>query len=364
MILASSHSNGVVFDVVAARVTDTNTPGIAGKIRIITISRENNKLKRKSAWCCYLGRCNILNMLNLIVTALLLVIGVVLAESSVAADAVMPAYVLQLPESVDTVLIAETASGRLHRYVRVGDGLEHRADHYISIGENGVRKERAWDRRTPLGIYFANEQLDTTRMHEKYGATAFSLDYPNTWDQVRARSGDGIWIHGVDRRGGVRPPLDTDGCIALPNADLLELESHLRLLVTPVIITEHLQTSSVAKIKATRELLSAALKNWARSFRDGDWHTYLALYAADFEYRSLDKTEWSAYRVKSAAARPIQNYSIDDVLLLADPEEDGLFLSRFRQTITDATGRIITTKRLYWRLMPDGALKIVAEDNG
>jgi len=306
-------------------------------------------------------------MINPLATAVLLVASLAVAEAAElagSADAVMPVYVLQLPESVDTVLIAETAAGRLHRYVRVGDSLEHRADHYISIGEKGVRKERAWDRRTPLGIYFANEQLDTTRMHEKYGATAFPLDYPNTWDRVRARTGDGIWIHGVDRRGGVRPPLDTDGCIALPNADLLELESHLRLLVTPVIITEHMQTASVAQIKATRELLSAALMTWARSFRDGDWHTYLALYAADFEYRSLDKTKWSAYRVQSAAARPIQNYSIDDVLLLADPEEDGLFLSRFRQTITDATGRIVTTKRLYWRLMPDGGLRIVAEDNG
>jgi hypothetical protein len=30
----------------------------------------------------------------------------------------------------------------------------------------------------------------------------------------------------------------------------------------------------------------------------------------------------------------------------------------------DESGQIVTTKRLYWRLMPDGELKIVAEDNG
>jgi len=86
----------------------------------------------------------------------------------------------------------------------------------MSIGENGVGKERAWDRRTPLGIYFANEQLDTSRMHDKYGPMAFPLDYPNAWDEVNARTGDGIWIHGVDRNGEVSPLQQRiDQCVAL-----------------------------------------------------------------------------------------------------------------------------------------------------
>jgi murein L,D-transpeptidase YafK len=270
--------------------------------------------------------------------------GLVVAEISAADEA--------LPDSVDAVLIAETDSAKLHRYERVQDILKHRETRYMSIGENGVGKERAWDRRTPLGIYFANEQLDTSRI------------YPNAWDEVNARTGDGIWIHGVDRNGGRRPPLDTDGCIALPNEDLLELEAQIQLLTTPVIITRQIRVASVEQIRATGRHLNEALDEWARSFRDGDWHTYLSLYAPGFMYRGLDKGEWSTYRVRSAAARPLHDYSIDDVLLLADPEKDGLFLSRFRQTIMDESGQIVTTKRLYWRLMPDGELKIVAEDNG
>ena len=63
-------------------------------------------------------------------------------------------------------------------------------------------------------------------------------------------------------------------------------------------------------------------------------------------------------------ARPLDDFRVDDVFLLADPEEDGLFLARFRQTISDDNGTIQTTKRLYWRLRSDGTLEIVAEDNG
>ena len=74
--------------------------------------------------------------------------------------------------------------------------------------------------------------------------------------------------------------------------------------------------------------------------------------------------EWSAFRLKTVATRPIDDFTIDEIMLLADPEEPGLFLSRFRQQIT-ATGRTVTTiKRLYWRMTSAGKFRIVAEDNG
>ncbi|MDH3533039.1 MAG: L,D-transpeptidase family protein [Gammaproteobacteria bacterium] len=196
-----------------------------------------------------------------------------MAETSVAGHK-LPAYILQLPESVISVFIAATETATLHRYERQGGGLLRREDRYMSVGENGVGKQRAWDRRTPLGIYFANDQLDTSRMHEKYGVTAFPLDYPNAWDEFNERTGDGIWIHGMARGGGRRPPLDTDGCIALPNDELLELENYLQLLTTPVIITRRITWLSPTEVKAARDEFSAALDTWVRSFRDGDWHRY------------------------------------------------------------------------------------------
>ena len=51
-------------------------------------------------------------------------------------------------------------------------------------------------------------------------------------------------------------------------------------------------------------------------------------------------------------------------MLLADPEEPGLYLSRFTQTITEHERTMVTIKRLYWRRSENGELRIVAEDNG
>jgi len=286
------------------------------------------------------------------------------ADLALAERTVLPAYVLQLPASVRSVLIAETDTSTLVRFSYNDGRLQARDDRYMSIGQNGPGKVQSGDRRTPLGIYFANDQLDTRRMHEKYGPMAFPLDYPNAWDTIIGRSGDGIWIHGVVPNSGRRPPLDTDGCIAVSNADLLELEGFIRLLATPVIITRKIQSVAVQELDAMRDELNGALHSWAESYRDGDWHRFLSLYAAEFEYRGLNRDEWAAYRVRAGNTRPLMDFSVDEVLLLKDPEDESLFLSRFQQTIDNGDGQIVTIKRLYWRLNAHGQFKIVAEDNG
>ena len=229
-------------------------------------------------------------MLRLLLTVAALAPGMALAGMSEGSPG-LPAYILQLPDSVENILIAETNTSTVFRYKVGPDGVERRDVRYMSVGENGVGKQRAWDRRTPLGIYFANEQLDTRRMHERYGPTAFPLDYPNAWDNVRQRTGDGIWIHGVDPRAGRRPPLDTDGCIALPNDELLSLEEHLQLLITPVIITRRIASLGSDEFSRVREEHEAALDSGASKFADVYWHTYLARYADSFEYRGLSRDE-------------------------------------------------------------------------
>ncbi|MCP4302937.1 MAG: hypothetical protein GY783_20320, partial [Gammaproteobacteria bacterium] len=98
------------------------------------------------------------------------------------ADDRVPAYLIRLPVSVRTVFVAETAAAAFHRFENAQEPkVEYVGAAYMSIGENGDGKQRNGDRRTPLGIYFVTEQLDTSKLHEKYGVTAFSLDYPNAW---------------------------------------------------------------------------------------------------------------------------------------------------------------------------------------
>jgi outer membrane lipoprotein-sorting protein len=51
-------------------------------------------------------------------------------------------------------------------------------------------------------------------------------------------------------------------------------------------------------------------------------------------------------------------------MLLADPEEPNLYLSRFTQVLQTNSGPVTTTKRLYWRRQDGSRWKIVSEDSG
>ena len=289
-------------------------------------------------------------------------IALMLLPGIAAADQ-LPGYVLLLPESVKTVLVAETDTATLHRYDVNKTTLQSGDTWRMSIGQNGVGKMRSGDRRTPLGIYFVLEQLDTTNMHEKYGPVAFPLDYPNAWDFANARTGHGIWIHGVAPGSEPRPKRDTDGCIALPNDELLALDPHLTPLQTPVIVTRHMPLVDTSNVDATREQLLLALSVWTSSYRHGDWYRFLSLYEESFSYRGMDRDGWSAYRVQTVADRTIDDFTVDEIMLIADPETEGLYLSRFRQRISESGRTIVTTKRLYWRRSSQGEFKIIAEDN-
>ena len=276
----------------------------------------------------------------------------------------LPAYLLQIPASVPAVFVAETDRSALHRIANGPDGPVYVDRRYMSIGENGVGKRRAWDRRTPLGIYFVTERRDTQRLAERYGPLAFPLDYPNAWDRLHDRRGEGIWIHGGPEGGDHRPPQDTDGCIALENNELLALADDLIPAVTPVVVTHSIRWGTAAGIGAERDRLAAALEEWAQSIRSGDLYRYLSLYAQGFRYRGMNRDEWMRFRLGTYGAGKITGLELDDVLLLQDPEDESLYLSRFRQTLIDDTGPVVTIKRLYWRRNGADELRIVAEDNG
>jgi len=275
----------------------------------------------------------------------------------------MPAYLLEIPESIGDVLVADAGSATMYRFARLGDAIVEMDRRYMSIGQNGVGKQRAWDRKTPLGVYFITEELDAARLADKYGVAAFPLDYPNAWDRYNGRTGYGIWLHGVDARAPNRPPLDTDGCLALPNDELLRIADRLQPQVTPVIVTRDVGWSTRAELESRRDSLRRAIEEWRVSQEQGDLYAYLGLYDPDFRSGSLDREGWAAYRLASFAARRA-TVALDELLLLADPEEAGLYISRFEQTLGLASGPVTFVKRLYWRLGEQGEWRIVAEDTG
>jgi hypothetical protein len=298
---------------------------------------------------------------------LLTAVSALAADGSSAANRtnLVPAWLVQMPETVNDVLVADTAGSRLVRLERRDDRFVETESRYMSIGTRGVGKERAWDRRTPLGIFFVTHELDTGKLPAKYGIAAYPLDYPNAWDRYQQRTGDGIWIHGVNPATPIRPALDTDGCLALPNDELASLGKLLRPLITPVIVTRNMRWVDPGRVRERSAGLRDAVESWRQSNAKADLFSHLALYSDEFRYETMRKPDWAAYKQGVFSARGPISLDLEDVMLLEDPEEEGLFVSRFRQVATTASGgRVEIIKRLYWRRNDGQRWQVVTEDAG
>ena len=299
--------------------------------------------------------------------AVLALAGTVVAADSPALTngaSRLPAYLLEVPETVTDILIANAETSTMHRFVRSGDGVVEKDQRYMSIGLNGIGKEKSRDKKTPLGVYFITERLDTTRLHDKYGVAAFPLDYPNVWDRHNKRTGYGIWLHGVDQNDPQRPPLDTDGCLSLPNEEILALADDLEPLVTPVIVARQMKWATAEELQSMRLEFRVALDMWRDSLASGDILTYLSLYADEFSYRNLNREEWASWRMGVFEANVLDGVEIRNLMLMADPEVNDLYISRFTQILSTKSGPVQTTKRLYWRRSDDNSWKIVSEGTG
>lgn len=286
---------------------------------------------------------------------------VLLAEGTLAES--LPATILHVPESVGNVFVADTSSARIRQYTNTGGSVRLSGESYFSIGENGVGKQRAWDRKTPLGIYFVTEELDTSRLHDKYGVMAFPLDYPNVLDRLAGRTGDGIWVHGVQPGVAQRPFRDTDGCIALPNTELAARQGDFVPGETPVVVTRKPRALDDERRERIVSRIMGELTTWRDTLAAADPAAHFALYSADFSYRGLSRSAWQRMRGKAMRVHGEKDIRISEPLILGDPERDGRYLVRFAISEAGANAPPLP-KRLYWQRDPAGNLLIIAEDAG
>jgi len=126
--------------------------------------------------------------------------------------------------AVDRVVVHKTERRMLLMH---GDAVVR--TYKIALGVNPVgAKERAGDYRTPEGRYYLNRRNPRSDYF-----LSIQVSYPNETDMKRARShhwdaGGSIMIHGLPNQLKHEPKYYeisdwTDGCIALSNADMVEV---------------------------------------------------------------------------------------------------------------------------------------------
>lgn len=278
----------------------------------------------------------------------------------------LPRSLLSLDEGIQTALVVDKAGHRLYVYRR-GEGGEPQLlhDYYVSTGKLDGNKISSGDLRTPEGVYFITSHIPDDKLPDLYGIGAYPMNYPNEWDRHQGKTGYGIWLHGTENAFYSRPPLDSEGCVVLPNLDLQNVEQYLHPGSTPIIVTDRVQWMERDAWVALRNEVAQAIEQWRSDWVSDDVSQYLGHYADDFWSGSENLAAWKAHKRRVAAGKRWQKVTISRLSFFAYPQmasrEREMVVAQFHQLYDSNNYHSEMNKTLYlvkeegrWQVLYEG----------
>lgn len=263
----------------------------------------------------------------------------------------VPSVLVQLRADQKSVFVVDARRSRLYLYQNEGGTPRLVADYYISQGKLGVYKIKEGDQRTPLGVYTVTSRLQGQKLPDFYGSGALPISYPNEWDRLQGRSGSGIWLHGVPSDSYSRPPLSSDGCVVLTNADLLRLSQAAEVGKTPVVIAPELTFISREKLDAQRKETQAVFDAWRRDMESRDPARVRSHYSSKFRSEAAqgNADTWIARQANWLSKLRQSSLTLRDQSVFRYPGESEMLVTSFTQNAM-VNGRVAQSQRVrqYW----------------
>lgn len=259
-------------------------------------------------------------------------------------------------EDVASLIVCEKERKRCEVYRNSKEGLKFIKAHDVIMGKSGDKVKRG-DLKTPIGVYEITKRFKP--MDQFYGPLAFSLSYPNMYDVVRGKNGDGIWIHGSPLDGKNRDDL-SKGCVVMENGDILVLDTEINPKSTITIIGEK-KVHKVTK-EAVASILTEVYK-WQHAWKVNDINTYLNFYSNDFKrFDGTGKKQFSQMKQSVFGKKENKTIIFENISIAPYPTMDDkkLFKISFYQTYKSPSFASKGEKQLYVELVGD-KISILAE---
>ena len=211
------------------------------------------------------------------------------------------------------------------------------------IGQQGGDKLVQGDRRTPEGIYFFQTSQDGRRVNfDQYGARIFTLDYPNYFDRLLNKSGNGIWFHAIpDTKSLLR---GSRGCVVVRNQTIDALAKYIELKRTPMLIVDHVEYTDPPAWRLKRAELGAWLESWRQAWIGKDLDAYMNLYSEKFRSVGMDKKKWRDYKLALAKRYSFIDVALEDVQIF---NQGPTVVFRFLQNYKSDAKTDYGTKTIY-----------------
>ena len=272
-------------------------------------------------------------------------------ESNRRAQERYPENILFLADDQPYAILVDQRSSRVYVYRNVGGDLQLETDYFIPIGLNGHGKQKRGDQKTPIGVYRVTRYIDGRELPDLYGAGAFPIDYPNSWDRRLQRTGGGIWIHGTPSYTYNRSPWASDGCVVVSNPDFEHIARYLSPeRATPVIVAQRVNWIDREQWLAQRQRVMQLFSSWIFDWESLDHERYRDHYARDgLNAFGRDFKAWDGHKRWVNRNKTWVQVEYSQLNIFNYPGEQDLMLMQFEQSYRSDDASVETPKELFWR---------------
>jgi murein L,D-transpeptidase YafK len=281
----------------------------------------------------------------------------------------LPENLIRLADNQRYFIVIDQSQSRLYLYRNEQGTPVLEKDFFISIGLKGAGKEVRGDQKTPVGVYHITRYIDDDELPDLYGRGAFPVNYPNTWDRRKKRSGGGIWIHGTPSYTYNRAPWSSNGCVVLSNADFSQIDDYIDPgQQTAVIIAKKIHWISLEQWQQNQQSMLKVLTQWITDWESSDHDRYIRHYSKkDFKahgknFKAWDKNKRWVNRNKKGVNVEYRNLNI-----FKYPGEENLITMQYDQSYHSNNLNLSTAKELFWKqqdnqwaIVYEGSLKTSA----
>ncbi|MDD2828918.1 MAG: L,D-transpeptidase family protein [Sulfuricurvum sp.] len=259
-------------------------------------------------------------------------------------------------ESTNTLLICEKNQPSLSLYRKDNKERFTRIKTIPAFtGKFEGDKMNAGDRRTPIGVYTLTEKREN--VDQFYGPMAFVTSYPNLYDRIRGKNGDGIWIHGVPISGD-RDSF-TKGCIAIDNGELTNLDQNINYKNLFLIIDTKTKTYG----NVAYDAIISQLYQWRYAWKYNDLQAYLSFYDTTFvRFDGMEYFDFKNYKQRIFERKETKEIFFTNLNIIPYPgDRPNLFMVTFDEVYTSDKHNFTGPKILMLLLNSDNSISIISE---
>ncbi len=193
-----------------------------------------------------------------------------------------------------TAILVDKKTNQLYVTEYVDGSYKVLKTYHATLGQVKGDKELEGDLKTPEGIYSFTQLLYPPSIKPKFGAMAFYVNYPNTYDQMAGRTGFDIMLHATNEPERLKQNYDSEGCLVVKNEEIAEIKPYIKIGLTPIIIFPELTEEYWHPGKY--EPLRKFFNDWVSAWEGKKIDQYISAYHSDFSAQGKDKDGWRAFK--------------------------------------------------------------------